>query len=51
MLSKEKRPEILAPVGHIDAFYAAIKAGCDAVYLGGLDFGARDYAKTLIMIH
>ncbi len=55
MLSKEKRPEILAPVGHIDAFYAAIKAGCDALYLGGLDFGARDYAKnfdhdTLIQI-
>jgi putative protease len=46
MASKIKNPEILAPVGHIDAFYSAISAGCDAVYLGGLQFGARDYAKN-----
>jgi len=46
MASKIKKPEILAPVGHIDAFYSAISAGCDAVYLGGLQFGARDYAKN-----
>ena len=33
--------EILSPVGSIDAFYAAINAGCDAVYLAGEAYGAR----------
>ncbi len=46
MSGKIKYPEILAPVGHIDAFYSAMSAGCDAIYLGGLQFGARDYAKN-----
>lgn len=39
-----KRPEILAPVGNMDNLYAAILAGCDAVYLGGHMFGARSFA-------
>ncbi len=46
MVDTVKCPEILAPAGHIDGFYAAIDAGCDGVYLGGLCFGARDYAKN-----
>ena len=33
--------EILAPVGSIKAFYAAINAGCDAIYLAGEAYGAR----------
>ena len=46
MSNTTNKPEILAPVGHIEAFYSAINAGCDAVYLGGHQFGARDYAKN-----
>lgn len=41
-----KKVEILAPVGNIECFYAAIEAGCDAVYLGGYMFGARNYADN-----
>lgn len=40
------RPEILAPAGSPEAFYAAIHAGADAVYLGGDRFGARAYANN-----
>ncbi|MDY5871711.1 MAG: U32 family peptidase [Candidatus Methanomethylophilaceae archaeon] len=38
--------EILAPVGSPEALVAAIKGGCDAVYLAGKDFGARSFAKN-----
>lgn len=41
-----KKPEILSPAGTKEAFYAAIKNGCDAIYLGGKDFGARAYATN-----
>lgn len=41
-----KRVELLAPAGSIDAFYGAIHAGADAVYLGGNRFGARAYADN-----
>ena len=40
------RPEILAPAGSIKAMEAAIKAGADAVYMGGSKFGARAYADN-----
>jgi len=36
--------EILSPVGSPDSLVAAIKGGCDAVYLAGKSFGARAYA-------
>lgn len=36
--------EVLAPAGSFPALEAAIKAGADAVYLGGHKFGARAYA-------
>lgn len=39
------RVEILAPAGDYDCFVAAVKAGADAVYLGG-NFSARAYAKN-----
>lgn len=39
-----KRPELLSPVGNMECLKAAIAAGCDAVYLGGYTFGARNYA-------
>ena len=39
-----KKPELLAPVGNMECLKAAIEGGCDAVYLGGHMFGARNYA-------
>ncbi len=42
----EKKPEILAPVGSEDGLKAVIAAGCDAVYIGGVRFGARAYADN-----
>ena len=38
--------EILSPCGSKEAFYAAIEAGCDAVYLAGKMFGARSFANN-----
>lgn len=38
--------EILSPAGSIDALYAGINAGADAVYIGGSKFGARAYADN-----
>src|SRR5690606_39237939 len=38
--------ELLAPVGSKEAFYAAIENKADAVYLGGMKFGARAYANN-----
>ncbi len=39
-------PEILAPAGSMESLYAAVNAGCDAVYMGGSMFGARAYADN-----
>lgn len=36
--------ELLAPAGGMEAFEAAVKAGADAVYIGGSAFNARQYA-------
>ncbi|MDO5725984.1 MAG: U32 family peptidase [Tissierellia bacterium] len=41
-----KNIELLAPAGSLEALKAAVQAGCDAVYLGGANFGARAYAKN-----
>ena len=41
-----KLPELLAPAGSRKAFLGALKAGADAVYLGGEKFGARAYAEN-----
>ena len=38
--------ELLAPVGDEKTFYASIKSGADAVYLGGKRFGARKFANN-----
>lgn len=38
--------ELLVPAGSLDAFYAAVKNGADAVYLGGKSFGARVFADN-----
>ena len=42
-----KKPELLAPVGEMDSFYAAIENGANAVYVGGKHFSARQFAKNL----
>lgn len=39
-----KKVELLAPAGNMDSLKAAVMAGCDAVYLGGILFGARAFA-------
>ncbi|MBE0597958.1 MAG: U32 family peptidase, partial [Desulfuromonadales bacterium] len=39
--------EILAPAGSLEAFFAAMEAGADAVYIGLKDFSARARAKNL----
>lgn len=36
--------EILSPAGNPDGLAAAVKGGCDAVYLAGKDYGARAFA-------
>lgn len=38
--------ELLAPAGNMEAFYGAINAGADAIYLGGDKYGARAYADN-----
>ena len=43
---KERLPELLAPAGSFEALVAAVAAGADAVYVGGVSFGARAYAKN-----
>ena len=44
--TSKKKVELLAPAGNKEAFYGAIHAGADAVYLGGDKFGARAYADN-----
>ena len=46
MFDLAKKPEILAPAGSMEAFKAAVYYGADAVYLGGLSFGARAFADN-----
>lgn len=44
--SLKKIPELLAPAGSMEAFFAAVAAGADAVYLSGKQFGARKFAQN-----
>lgn len=38
--------ELLAPAGSYESLVAAVNAGADAVYMGGIRFGARAYADN-----
>ena len=38
------KPELLSPAGSMDSLRAAVNSGCDAVYVGGKQFSARQYA-------
>ncbi|WP_243372775.1 U32 family peptidase [Geotalea sp. SG265] len=41
-----KTPELLSPAGSLEAFFAAMERGADAVYAGLQDFSARAKAKN-----
>lgn len=41
-----KKVELLAPAGSYESFLGAIHAGADAVYLGGMKYGARAFAEN-----
>ncbi len=43
-MATNKIPELLCPVGSLDALYAAVEYGADAVYMGGGQFGMRTTA-------
>lgn len=43
---RKRELEVLAPAGSFETFQAVIRAGADAVYLGGSRFGARVYANN-----
>jgi putative protease len=40
------QPELLSPVGNWDSLYAAVQNGCDAIYVGGTSFNARNRADN-----
>ncbi|HAM97766.1 MAG TPA: hypothetical protein DCQ26_04080 [Marinilabiliales bacterium] len=41
-----QKPELLVPVGNVESFYAALKGGANAVYLGTKHFNARERAAN-----
>ncbi len=41
-----QKTELLAPVGNVESFYAALNAGADAVFLGLQEFNARGRANN-----
>ncbi len=44
-----KKPELLAPAGSMDAVIAAVQSGCDAIYCGLQRFSARATAVNFTM--
>jgi len=38
--------EVLSPAGNMKCFKAAIEGGCDAIYIGGKNFGARAFSQN-----
>src|SRR5210317_2161361 len=45
--SQTQKPELLAPAGSLEAFFAAMEFGADAVYTGLKEFSARAKAKNV----
>ena len=43
------KPELLAPAGNIESFFAAVQSGADAVYLGLKKFSARATAANFTL--
>jgi putative protease len=46
MIPQKIKPELLAPAGSLESFFAAMEKGADAVYAGLQDFSARARAKN-----
>ena len=46
MITSSTKPELLAPAGSLESFFAAMEKGADAVYAGLRDFSARARAKN-----
>jgi putative protease len=49
MNQKINKPELLAPAGSLESFFAAIEKGADAVYAGLQDFSARARARNFTL--
>ena len=45
-MSEKNIPELLAPCGSFESLEAALRAGADAVYIGGKSFSARQNAEN-----
>ena len=45
----KSKPELLAPAGNIESFFAAVENGADAIYLGLKKFSARATAANFSM--
>ncbi len=43
------KPELLSPAGSMESVYAAVNNGCNAVYLGGKAFSARQSASNFTL--
>jgi len=49
MRQLDRKPELLAPAGSLEAFFAAMDKGADAVYAGLREFSARAKAKNFTL--
>jgi putative protease len=49
MIIQSNKPELLAPTGSLESFFAAMEKGADAVYAGLRDFSARARAKNFTL--
>lgn len=42
----KRKPELLAPAGNVESFYAALNAGANAIFMGLQEFNARGRANN-----
>ncbi len=49
IIGKQRKPELLSPAGSLEAFFAAMEKGADAVYAGLSEFSARARAKNFTL--
>ena len=49
MTTPNQKPELLAPAGSLESFFAALEKGADAVYAGLNMFSARARAKNFTL--